>query len=104
VGRFPDAIKTYQHALKLNPDNASAYCNMGYALMKVGRVQDAIPSFMKTIQLDPTMPQGRTDLAQALRMLGIDPAAPALSGSYPFDMSKALDLLRRFPPPPPQQQ
>jgi len=104
VGRFPDAIKTYNHALKLNPDNASAYCNMGYALMKVERVKDAIPCFMKTIELDPTMPQGRTDLSQALRMLGIDPAAPVLSGSYPFDMPKALELLRRFPPSPPQQQ
>jgi hypothetical protein len=52
------------------------------------------------------MPQGRADLAQGLRMKGIDPAAPIFTGTYSFDAREAVELARRFPPfpQPPQQQ
>src|SRR5581483_6117780 len=53
TGQFDEAIKNYKQALAMNNDNASAHCNMGYALMRQGRVDDAIPEFMKTIELDP---------------------------------------------------
>jgi tetratricopeptide (TPR) repeat protein len=92
--RYPDAIKTYKHALDLNPQNASAWCNMGFALMQMGRIDDAIPCFMRTMELDPTMPQGRSDLARALQMKGIDLANPVVTGSFSFDAQKALDMLR----------
>jgi hypothetical protein len=60
---------------------------------------------MNTIIMDPNMPQGRADLAQALRFKGIDPAAPILTGTYPFNVQEAVDLARRFPPfPPPPGQ
>jgi tetratricopeptide (TPR) repeat protein len=101
---FPEAIKEYQHALEIGPGNASAWCNMGYALMMMGNIDGAIPCFMKTIELDPGMPQGPTDLSQALRIRGINPDAPFLSGTYAFDVQKALELLRLHPPPPPQQR
>ena len=103
VHDFPNAISTYQHALTLNPDNASAHCNLGYALMQQGRVDEAIPEFMNTIIMDPRMPQGPADLRQALRIKGIDPAAPPPPGTYKFDVQKAIDLLRSEPQPPPGQ-
>jgi tetratricopeptide (TPR) repeat protein len=104
VKRFPDAIKTYKHALEINPDNASAWCNMGYALMVEGKIDEAIPCFMKAIELDPGMPQGRSDLNQALRARGIDPEAPVLTGTYNFDVQKALEMTKKYPPPPPPSQ
>ena len=102
--RYPEAIETYNHALKLSPDNASALCNLGYALMKEGRVPEAIAAFIHTIEVAPEMPQGRADLSEALRLEGIDPEAPVLSGSYPFDAKTAVDLLRKYPPEPPPPQ
>ena len=102
VKRFDDAIRTYKHALDLNDGNASAHCNLGYALMQQGRVDEAIPQFMKTIELDPAMPQGRADLIQALKIKGINPDAPEVTGSYPFDANQALNLIRISTPQQPQ--
>jgi Flp pilus assembly protein TadD len=103
-GRYAEAIKTYRHALEIGPTNSSAWCNLGYALMKVGRVDEAITCFMKTMEIDRNMSPARGDLIQALRLRGIDPAAPTVTGSYGFDAQKALDLIRNSQPPPPQMQ
>jgi tetratricopeptide (TPR) repeat protein len=106
VGRYDDAVKTYRHAIELNPTNASAHCNLGYALMQQGKIDEAIPEFMLTIQQDPGMPQGRADLTQALKMKGIDPNNPdpaTLRGEYPFDAEKAVMMLHGGPQPPPGQ-
>jgi tetratricopeptide (TPR) repeat protein len=102
-GRYKEAIDEYKHAIEISPTNASAWCNMGYALMRVGDIDAAIESFIKAIEYDPGMPQGRTDLNQALRIRGIDPSAPPTTGTYPFDLDRAVELLRMYPPPPPQQ-
>jgi tetratricopeptide (TPR) repeat protein len=104
VKRYDDAIKTYKHALELDPGNASALCNMGYALMQQGKVDDAIPCFMNAMQLDPMMPQAPTDLISALRAKGIDPDGPVPSGTFSFDVRKALDMLKNSPALRQQQQ
>ncbi len=100
VPEYLDAVKTYQHALEITPGNASAHCNMGFALMQLGRVDDAINEFMQTIELDPGMSPARGDLIQALRAKGIDLSAPTISGTYGFDLQRALDLLRATEPRP----
>jgi tetratricopeptide (TPR) repeat protein len=103
VKDYRDAIDTYHHALTLSPANASAHCNLGYALMQMGQIPTAIGEFIKAIELDPVnMPQSRIDLDQALKAEGIDYQAPQLSGTYPFDAPSAVQLLKQFPPPPPQ--
>jgi tetratricopeptide (TPR) repeat protein len=103
VKDFPDAINEYHHALALNPGNASAHCNLGYALMQLGRIPDGIGEFIIAIQLDPSMEQSRMDLAEALKIEGIDYTAPPPTGKYPFDANTAIQLLKQFPPPPPGQ-
>jgi tetratricopeptide (TPR) repeat protein len=95
VKRYDDAIRMYKHAIELSGPNGSpsAECNLGYLLLQQGRLDEAIPHFMKAVEVDPTMEQGTGDLTQALKMKGIDPAAPAVTGSYSFDANKALQLL-----------
>jgi Tfp pilus assembly protein PilF len=93
VGRFADAIRTYHRALALNPGNASAHCNLGYALMKENLIDQAIPEFMHTIELDPGMPQGHEDLMRALMQRGVNVNAPFDTRTYPFDVNRALQLL-----------
>jgi tetratricopeptide (TPR) repeat protein len=105
VKNFPEAIENYLRALKLNPNNPSAHCNLGYALMQpeMGKLDDAIQEFMKALEIDPTMQQASHDLEAALKLKGINPAAPAVTGTYNFDANKALQLLRSVPPGSPQQ-
>ena len=101
VKRFDDSIRTYHKALDLNPNNASAWCNLGYALMSVNKPDDAIPCFMKAMELDSGMPQSRSDLMRALQIKGIDPDAPTLpAGSWSPDIQKAFQLLKDTAPPP----
>ncbi len=102
--QYDDAIKTYKHALDLNPNNASALCNLGFALMQEGKVDDAINYFMQSVKADPNMDQGRKDLLQALRFKGVNFANPAATGSCSFNLQEALDLVRPLLQPPPQQQ
>jgi tetratricopeptide (TPR) repeat protein len=109
TGQFDLAIDTYKKAINLatslGTQNASAHCNLGYALMQEGKIDEAIPEFMETMKEDPGMPQGRTDLMQALRAKGIDPEAPdqpELRGKLNFDLDEALRLLKSGPPQQPQ--
>jgi tetratricopeptide (TPR) repeat protein len=96
VKQYDKAIKNYLRAIELNDNNASAHCNLGFALMQEGKTDEAIPEFMRTIEVDPQMPQGRADLAQALRLKGIDPNAPMPTGrKESFDLQKALELLKQ---------
>jgi len=104
ANRPEDAIRIYKKAIAMGPGNASAHCNLGYMLMKEGRVDEAITEFIHTVELDPRMPQGWGDLLQAIRIRGINPDAPVLSGTYGFDVNEALELLKHRPPPPPPQQ
>ena len=66
--RYDDAVRSYKRALELNPQNASAHCNLGYVLMQQGKLDDAIREFQKTLEIDPDMPQGKADLHQASQM------------------------------------
>jgi tetratricopeptide (TPR) repeat protein len=102
LGRFDDAIHEYNHAIDLQPGNPGAWCNRGVALMHEGRVIEAVQSFMNAVQFAPGMPEGSAGLAAALRALGIDPDAPVITGTYPFDVNKAIQLLHMVPMP--QQQ
>jgi hypothetical protein len=72
--------------------------------MQQGKVDDAIPCFMNAMQLDPMMPQAPTDLISALRAKGIDPDGPVPSGTFSFDVRKALDMLKNSPALRQQQQ
>jgi superkiller protein 3 len=67
--RYDEAIKTYEHALAIDPKNASAHCNLGYALMQTGKTAEAIPEFRKAMELDPNMAQPKSDLEKALQIM-----------------------------------
>jgi len=104
VKNYEKAIENYKKAIALNDTNASAHCNLGFAYMQIGKIDEAIPEFMRTIEVDPQMPQGRADLAQALRLKGVNPdGIQVTSGSYSFDVNKALGLLHSGPQPAPAQ-
>ncbi len=55
TGKPDDAIKSYNQAAQLNPENAAGYYyNEGAVLTNAGKVDDAIAAFDKCIAADPT--------------------------------------------------
>ena len=54
AGKVDDALKAYNHAAQVNPENAAGYYyNAGAVLTNVGKVDDAIAAFDKCIAADP---------------------------------------------------
>jgi protein O-GlcNAc transferase len=62
--RYDDAIDSYKQALKIKPDYADAYSNMGNVLKDKGDLNAAIDSYKKAIKLKP-------DYADAYNNMGI---------------------------------
>jgi tetratricopeptide (TPR) repeat protein len=51
LGRFEEAIASYQQAIQLQPDYADAYQNLGVVLLKIGKVPESLSAFGKAIAL-----------------------------------------------------
>ena len=44
-GQLKDALDSYKHAVRLNPDYAKAYYNMGIVYDEQGQLKDALDSY-----------------------------------------------------------
>jgi Tfp pilus assembly protein PilF len=58
----PEAIAELQMAIKLNPQNSSAYHYLGMCLYQRGRLQESIDAFLTSLSVDPTGTAVRNDL------------------------------------------
>ena len=52
-GDLTAAIESYNQAVKINPNYADGYSNLGTALKDTGKIADAISSFEKGLVIDP---------------------------------------------------
>jgi tetratricopeptide (TPR) repeat protein len=50
--RYAQAINAYQAALKLQPDKAEAYTNIGVVYYQTNKLDDAITQFKKALEMD----------------------------------------------------
>ena len=62
--QFEDAINSYKKAIKINPDYAEAYYNMGIAQKDKGDLEEAIESYKQALKIKP-------DHAEAYNNIGI---------------------------------
>jgi len=69
-GRYDEAIRQYQEALKLKPDLAEAHANWGLALKGKGNLDGAILEYIAALQLDPTLADAHYNLGAALAATG----------------------------------
>ena len=53
LGKYDEAIKAYDRAIELNPEDSDAWCNKGVALYYLGKYDEAIKTSDKTIELNP---------------------------------------------------
>ena len=66
-GKFSQALKQHQEALKINPDSALAQAHVGEALLFMNKAKDGVAALQKAIEMDE---EGlATDFAQALLQL-----------------------------------
>ncbi|HEV2234870.1 MAG TPA: tetratricopeptide repeat protein [Terriglobia bacterium] len=59
---FAAAVKFLESVVKLQPDNASAWFNLGYAYTGLGQNEDAVKAYRKTLELQPDLFEARLNL------------------------------------------
>ena len=62
-GQFDEAIRQYQEAIRLRPDDALVHNDLGLALYMQGRTSEAIRQFHEALRLKPDYADARRDLA-----------------------------------------
>ena len=53
LGRYEEAIKSYDEALKIDPKDAQAWNNKGVALGNLGRYGEAVTCFERALEIAP---------------------------------------------------
>jgi tetratricopeptide (TPR) repeat protein len=74
AGDYAAAIERYRRAIDAMPGTertASAWNDMGWALVKTERYEEAIAAFRKALELKPVFPLARNNLDAAQRQLGL---------------------------------
>ena len=69
-GKLDEAIANYQQALRLKPDYAEAYNNLGNALKDQGKLEEAIASYQQALRLKPDYAEAYNNLGNALKDQG----------------------------------
>ncbi len=53
LGQLNEALAAYQTALKIKPDSAAAYTNIGVVYYQSGKFDDAVQQMQKALEIDP---------------------------------------------------
>jgi tetratricopeptide (TPR) repeat protein len=69
LGRTAEAIDQFHEAVRLDPHNAAAHANLGWALLESGKPRESIPEFEAALQLDPEFKAAADGLRQAQAQL-----------------------------------
>lgn len=80
AGRSADALESFKHAIRLQPDFAEAHSNIALLLNDLSKYDDAAIAARRAIQLKPNFPHAHNNLAVALARLGqVDEAIASAS-------------------------
>ncbi len=85
-GRLDEAIANYQQALKIEPNNALAYSQIGEIYVMQGKMAEAIAACQNAIKLQPNLAAAYKNLGNALQAGGkIDEAIRAYTKAVEID-------------------
>jgi tetratricopeptide (TPR) repeat protein len=106
LARHEEAINSFSKAIKLKPDYAEAYCNLGDALAALGRFVEATLHYDKAIAINATGPRAHSNRGNALlelmryeEALSSFERAIARDENYPdahYNRGNALAALGRY--------
>jgi len=68
--RTEEAVRHFEIANKLHPDEAGLLCNLASALKDLGRGQEALPHLQKSLQLNPDSAEMHNNMGNLLAELG----------------------------------
>ena len=54
-GDFSEAESIFRQVIKIDPNDAKAYYNLGIALSKQGKLKEAIEKYQRSLDLDPNL-------------------------------------------------
>ncbi len=69
-GQWDAAVREWQAAVKMGPDEAAARLNLGLALSQTGKDGEAVEQWRKALELSPEYPEAHNNLANALARNG----------------------------------
>lgn len=70
LGQFAQAAAEFREAVRLDPDYAEAYNNLGIALAEQGDMAAAVEAFRHAVRLDPQDAESQSNLDSAVLQLG----------------------------------
>src|SRR3954470_10839126 len=76
-GMMDQAVAEFRQSLRLNPDSAPTYYNLGFALSAQGRRDEAMDAFRNALRIDPDYAQAHNNLGALLQLAGEMEAAQA---------------------------
>ena len=74
-GTVKDAIEVYKQAIRINPDDANAYNNLGIAYGRLSLYKDAIEAYKQAIRIDPDHVYSHYGLGLASFLIGDESSA-----------------------------
>jgi Flp pilus assembly protein TadD len=90
LGRFDEAISSYDRALALKPDYAQGCSNLGKALLSQGKLEDARASIERALSLSPGHAGTYSTLGAVLRAMGkLEEARACLEQAIALDPRNA---------------
>jgi len=70
LGRYGEALKCYDKAIEINPNNTTAWNNKGFVLDELVRYEEALKCYDKAIEINPNNTAAWTNKGAALYKLG----------------------------------
>lgn len=67
LGRYEEAIKAYDNALRVSPKDIASWYNKGVSLEKLDKVKDAIEAYNTALKLDPEFKPALKDKEELLK-------------------------------------
>ena len=69
LGRYEEAVASYERSIQLDPDYVRSHCNLGVALATLGRYEEAVESYHRALEIDPDFANCHHNLGVSLRNL-----------------------------------
>jgi Tfp pilus assembly protein PilF len=100
LGRLDEAVRSFEHAVRLAPSDAKFWANLGGVYGNVGSYEESVSALKKGLEIEPDSTELRKNLAVTyMRMEAYEEALSTLEGIPPSERMKSKDaetLLRNL--------